>query len=337
MAKQPDFLCKLRHGAQFLGPGVDLRMQPRERIARKRKPVLVDQPGDVQHAQRLTYEVGLLRQYLLQCVELGPELQCAGAGLRVGEPFARRALPEFDLHFFLTILDATHGIAAIGNVAFESRRRLWRAGRRKHETKAQRAQIEMQIVLVLEERSDLVLMSGRNEPRRWKFVFQVLDDVIALDMHCPVMHQHRDEAAGIDAEKPRLHVLVARQIDGMRLPRHLLEVEEYAKLLRAGRAHVMEHVHAPPAQHLACPDIALDKLHHRLISRVGPSSLRLAHALYLGRCYLDSNGEIDAMQRAWIAGAPIMPALQKFGAALLRLVCCLWPSATFGGPSAPRM
>ncbi len=128
-------------------------------------------------------------------------------------------------------------------------------------------------------------MSGRNEPRRWKFVFQVLDDVVALDMHRPVMHQHRDEAAGIDPEKPRLHVLVARQIDGMRLPWNLLEVEKYAKLLRAGRAHVMEHMHALPAQHLACPDIALDKLHHRFISRVGPSSLRLPHALYLGRCW----------------------------------------------------
>jgi hypothetical protein len=92
----------------------------------------------------------------------------------------------------------------------------------------------MEIVFVLEQRCDHFLMACRNKPWRRKSFFEILDDVVALDVHSAIMDQDRHQPARIDAEKPRLHVLVAWQIDGMRLPWNLLEIEEYAKLLRTG-------------------------------------------------------------------------------------------------------
>jgi len=90
----------------------------------------------------------------------------------------------------------------------------------------------MQVVFVLEQRRDLVVVARWNQLRRWKFLFEVLDDVVALDMHAAVMHQDRHQPARIDAEEPRLHILVLRQIDRMRLPLNAFEIEEDAKLLR---------------------------------------------------------------------------------------------------------
>ena len=125
----------------------------------------------------------------------------------------------------------------------------------------------MQVVLVLEQRRDLVLVTRRDQPRHRKFLFEILDDVVALDVHGAVIDQHRHQPARIDAEEPRLHVLVVRQIDRMRLPRNTLEIEEDAKLLRARRAHEVQHVDALPAEHLARLDVAIDKLNHGSLSR----------------------------------------------------------------------
>ena len=80
---------------------------------------------------------------------------------------------------------------------------------------------------------------------------------------------------------------MAGQIDGMRLPRDALQVEEDAELLRARRAGEVQHVHALPAQHLAGLDVAVDELDHdasRLFGRIigsaagggGPNSRRRA-------------------------------------------------------------
>ena len=232
-------------------------MQPRERIAGERQPVLVDQPGDVEHAQIAAHQIGLLRELLLKRVELGTKFQCRCARPLVGKTFLGGALPEFDLDLLLVVAHALHGAGAVGAVAFQRGRGLRRAGRRKDEAEAQRAQIEMQVVLVPEQRRHLVLVAGRDQPRRRECPFQILDDVVALDMHGAVMHQHRHQAARIDAEKPRLHVFISRQIDRMRLPGDALEVEEDAQLLRARRAHEVQHMHALPAQHLAGLDVAV--------------------------------------------------------------------------------
>ena len=194
----------------------------------------------------VAHQIGRLREPLVERVELGAKFLRRGARPLVGEALLGGALPELDLDLLVAIPQALHGAGAVGGVALERLGRLRRAGRREHEAEAQGAQIEVQVVLVLEQRRDLVLVAGRDQLRRRKFLFEILDDVVALDVHRAVMHQHRHEPARIDAEKPRPEVLVAGQIDGMRLPRDALEVEEDAELLRARRADEVQHVHALP-------------------------------------------------------------------------------------------
>src|SRR5215475_12826163 len=99
------------------------------------------------------------------------------------------------------ILGTLDRAGAVGDVAFERSRRLWRSGRCKHEAKAQGAQIEMQIVFVLQQRGNLVLMAGRNKPWRRKFFLEILDDVVALDVHGSIVDENRYQAARIDAEE----------------------------------------------------------------------------------------------------------------------------------------
>ena len=50
----------------------------------------------------------------------------------------------------------------------------------------------MEVVLVLEQRCNLVLVPARNELWRRECFFEILDDVVALDMHRTVVHQHRN-------------------------------------------------------------------------------------------------------------------------------------------------
>src|SRR5580704_17070153 len=269
MAKLPDLLGEFRPGAKFLGPGVYMRMQPFERIAGEREPVLVDEPGDVEHAYIYTHQVRLLRQCLVEYVELGAEFLRRRARAFIGEAFLGRSLPKLDLDLLLAIGQALHRAGAIGDIAFERGRGFWRSGRREYEAKAERPQIEMQIVFMFEQRRNLVLVAGRNQLWRGKFLFQILDDVVALDMHGAVIDQHRHQLARIDAKKPRLHVFVGHEIDRMRLPRNVLEIEKDAQFLRTRRAHEMEHVHAFPAEHFASLDVAVDELNHKNASSSG--------------------------------------------------------------------
>ncbi len=136
-------------------------MQPRERIAGERQPVRVDEPGDVEHAQSIAHQIGLLRQPLVELVERGAEFLRRGARPFIGEAFLGGALPELDLDLLVAIRRAPHRAGAIRGITLKRRRRLRRPGRIEHEAKAQGAQIEMQIVLVLEQRRDLVLVADR--------------------------------------------------------------------------------------------------------------------------------------------------------------------------------
>ena len=49
-----DLLGKFRTCAKFLEPGPDARVQPRDWIARKRKPVGIDEPSDIENADCFT-------------------------------------------------------------------------------------------------------------------------------------------------------------------------------------------------------------------------------------------------------------------------------------------
>src|SRR5271166_6830458 len=120
----------------------------------------------------------------------------------------------------------------------------------------------MEIVFVLEKRRDFVLVAGWNEPPRWKCFFKILNDVVALDVYRAIMHQHRNQPARIDTEKPRTEVLVGRQVDEMRFPLDTFEVEEDAELLRARGPHVMKDVDALPIEDLVGVNVAFYKLNH---------------------------------------------------------------------------
>jgi hypothetical protein len=89
----------------------------------------------------------------------------------------------------------------------------------------------MQVVLVLKQGRELVLVAGRNERWGWKFLFEILDYVVALDVHGTVVHQHRHQPPRVDAQEPRLKVLVGKQVNEVRFPLNTLKVEEYSKLL----------------------------------------------------------------------------------------------------------
>ena len=103
----------------------------------------------------------------------------------------------------------------------------------EYESEAQRAKIEMQVVLVLEQGRDLVLVAGRNELWGREFLFEILDYIVTLDVHGTVVHQHRHQPARVDAEEPLLEVLVGKQVNEVGFPLDALEVEEDSKLLRA--------------------------------------------------------------------------------------------------------
>ena len=91
----------------------------------------------------------------------------------------------------------------------------------------------MQVVFVLEQARDLVLVAGRNELWRREFLFEILDDIVTLNVHGAVVHQHRHQPARVDAKEPRPEVLIGKQVDEVGLPLDALEVEEDAELLRA--------------------------------------------------------------------------------------------------------
>lgn len=66
----------------------------------------------------------------------------------------------------------------------------------------------MEIVLVLEQCRNLVLVPCRNELRRRERLFEVLDDVIALNVYHAVVHKHWHQSPRIDTQKPRSKILV---------------------------------------------------------------------------------------------------------------------------------
>src|SRR6202044_3152481 len=111
-------------------------------------------------------QTGPFCQRLVERVELGAKFLRRRARPLVAKTFLGGALPEFDLDLLFAIGKALHGAAAVCFVTLQRGGRLRRTGRGEYEAEAQRPQIEMQIVFVLEQRRDLVLTVGRDQSWR---------------------------------------------------------------------------------------------------------------------------------------------------------------------------
>lgn len=68
----------------------------------------VDKPSDIEHAQSVAYQIGMLRQPFIELLELGAEFLRRGARPLIGEAFAGGAFPELDLNVPIVILAAPY-------------------------------------------------------------------------------------------------------------------------------------------------------------------------------------------------------------------------------------
>ena len=66
----------------------------------------VDKPSDIEHAQSVAYQIGMLRQPFIELLELGAEFLRRGP--LIGEAFAGGAFPELDLNVPIVILAAPY-------------------------------------------------------------------------------------------------------------------------------------------------------------------------------------------------------------------------------------
>jgi hypothetical protein len=69
-------LGEFRPGGEFLRPRIHVWVQLGERIAGKRQPVGIDEPGDIENRQLVAEQVRLRRQALVERVEFGAEGLC---------------------------------------------------------------------------------------------------------------------------------------------------------------------------------------------------------------------------------------------------------------------
>jgi hypothetical protein len=80
----------------------------------------------------------------------------------------------------------------------------------EHEAKAECAKIEMKVVFMLKQSRNLLLMTGGYESRFGEYVFKILDYIVTFDMDRAIVNEHRSQSTRIDAQKPRLDVLVGQ-------------------------------------------------------------------------------------------------------------------------------
>ena len=113
----------------------------------------------------------------------------------------------------------------------------------------------MQLILMLQQRGVLVLRPCGYETGLGIHIFEIGQDIVALDMHIAVMNQHRQKTARIDAEKKLVEIFVGHQIDLVGFPFDPLEVQKNPKLLRAGRKREMEDVESLPVEYFTRLDI----------------------------------------------------------------------------------
>src|SRR5262245_46813733 len=108
LRRHRDLLGEFRPRRELCEPGADAGMQPREWIAGERKPVGVDEPGDVEHARGVAQQIRMLGEMGIKRFECGAELLRRCTRRLIGETFGSGPLPECDLDRFLAILRTLH-------------------------------------------------------------------------------------------------------------------------------------------------------------------------------------------------------------------------------------
>src|SRR5712692_8793369 len=111
-----DFLCEFRPLQKPGVPSTDLRMQPRDWIAGKRKAVGVNEPRNIEDSEHVPGQIGLLAETLFELVESRSELARGCPPRLVGDPVFRDPLPEIDLMRLVSVLRSTNGARAAGGV-----------------------------------------------------------------------------------------------------------------------------------------------------------------------------------------------------------------------------
>ncbi len=185
---------------------------PLERVACVHEPVHGDEPSDLEDRDPVADEPRGGFQAPLEPIERRRESPVGLLCLVGGDAVVGESGPPGDLLVSL-------GVGRPG--AREARQRLGRlrgepAG--YDEPHRDRAQVHVEIVLELQRllhEETLAIVAWEIRLGRRGQRVEVLEDVVALDVHDAVVDQHRHHAARVDAEKPRLRILLPDEIDGM--------------------------------------------------------------------------------------------------------------------------
>src|SRR5262245_56812592 len=97
LGRQLNLASELRPRTKLSEPISKARMQPRDRIAAERQPGGVNEPGDVENADRLTEQVGLPCQPLFELVECLAKFQRRRSRRGISDALLGKPPPEIDL------------------------------------------------------------------------------------------------------------------------------------------------------------------------------------------------------------------------------------------------
>ena len=143
-----------------------MRMQPRKRISGQLQPIYINEPRDIEHRQVVAEQIWLAGEPPVQVVQRLAEPRRRHARGRVTDAALGKPRPEIDLPGDPRVLLALNSrLSPWRRMFFKIFRRFRRFRRREDETETERANVEMQIVFVLEELGDLIFILRRNEPR----------------------------------------------------------------------------------------------------------------------------------------------------------------------------
>jgi hypothetical protein len=117
--RQFDFLGEFRARQELGKPIGDTRMKARKWIRGKRQPIHINEPGDIEHGQRIAEKIRLLGEPPLKVIEGLAKVRRRRARVLVGNAVLGEALPELDLLGDLGVLLAADCTRADGIVLLQ--------------------------------------------------------------------------------------------------------------------------------------------------------------------------------------------------------------------------